>query len=134
MKSGKCSINPAWENMDYRNVQYALKWMGCLNGDTKEIEKVADSIYKTSQWMSKDKKRIIRIISCGKEINPDLAKQKPQLLQIELLRAVTFLHQRFNTGCNQINRANWDKFIQKFADLCQTEHNVATLTNWVLKK
>jgi hypothetical protein len=133
MKSGKCSINPAWENLGYRNVQYALKWMGCLSYDT-EIENAADSIYKTSQWLSEDKKKIIRIITCGKEINPDLAEQKPQLIQVELMRAVGFLHQRFNTGCNQINRANWDKFIQKFAYLCQAEHDVEALTNWVVNR
>jgi hypothetical protein len=133
MRSGKCSINPAWENPDYRNVQYALKLMGCLDDDPKEIENAADSIYKTSQWLSDDKKKIISIISCGKEINTELAEQKPQFLQIELMHAISFLHQRFNTGCNQINRANWDKFIQKFTDLCRTEHNVEVLTNWVVK-
>jgi hypothetical protein len=102
--------------------------MGCLSDDTG-TENASESICKTSQWLSEDKKKIIRIISCGKEINPELAKQTPQLLQIELMHAVSFLHQRFNTGCNQINRANLDKFIQKFADLCQTEHDIKTLTN-----
>ena len=131
IKSSKCSINAAWLNKDYRNVQYAIKWMGLLH-DENEIELAAEEIYNTGIWQPEARGQAIRMISCGKDIDENLAKEKPSLLQIELQRAVHFLHERFTIGCNQINRANWDQAIRVFADLCQREHNIERLKKWVL--
>ena len=33
IKSGLCCINDSWLNPEYRNVQYAIKWMGFLFDD-----------------------------------------------------------------------------------------------------
>jgi hypothetical protein len=131
IKSSKCSINPAWLNKNYRNVQYAIKWMGFLH-DEKEIEGAAEEIYNIGIWQPEAREQAIRMISCGKDIDETLANEKPNLLQIELQRAIHFLHDRFNTGCNQINRANWDQVIRDFADLCQQEHDIEILKKWVL--
>jgi hypothetical protein len=72
------------------------------------------------------------MISCGKDIDETLAIEKPGLLQIELQRAIHFLHDRFNTDCNQINRANSDQIIRDFADLCQHGHDMENLKKWVI--
>lgn len=53
---------------------------------------------------------------------------------LELRQAIWFLHERFNTGCNQINRSNWDHSIGEFANLCQQEHDVEALKKWVLNQ
>ncbi len=100
--------------------------------DEKEIEIAAEEIYNTGIWQPKDREQVIRMISCGKDMDETLANETPSLLQIELQRAVHFLHDRFNTGCNQINRANWDQVIRDFADLCQHEHDIESLKQWVL--
>jgi len=131
IKSSQCCINPAWLNKNYRNVQYALKWMGFLH-DGKEIEIAAEEIYNTGIWQPENREQVVRMISCGKDFNETLANEKPNLLQIELQRAAHFLHDRFNTGCNQINRANWDQAIRDFADLCQQEHDIERLKKWIL--
>ena len=83
---------------------------------------------------TEDEKKIIRMIACGNEANETLKKENPNVLQIELQSAIYFLNQRFNTNCNQINRANWDQAIREFADLCQNENNLEKLKNWVLGK
>jgi len=132
IKSGKCCINPAWLKKDYCNVQYAIKWMGCLS-DEKEIESAAREIYNSGRWQSEDGEKVIRMVSCGNSVDASLANKKPDLLQIELQRAVHFLHDRFNTGCHQINRSNWHQTIRNFADLCQQEHNIESLKKWVLE-
>lgn len=131
IKSSKCCINPAWLNKDYRNVQYAIKWMGFLSDD-KLIEIAAEKIYKTGIWISEDKGWIIRMLSCGNDVDETLKNEKPNILQIELQCAIRFLYDRFNTGCNQINRVHWDQVIRDFAELCQHEHNFWKLKEWVL--
>ena len=83
IKSSKCCINPAWLNKDYRNVQYAIKWMGFLY-DEKEIEIAAEEIYNTGIWQPKDREQVIRMISCGKDMDETLANETLSLLQIEL--------------------------------------------------
>ena len=132
IKSSKCNINPSWLNKEYQNIEYAIKWMGFLT-DEKEIVTAAIEIYNTSIWQPDDKDIVVRMIACGNERNEELAEQLPKLQQIELQQVVHFLHKRFNTGCNQINRSNWDQYIGDFADLCQHEHDVEELRKWILK-
>ena len=95
---------------------------------------IAKKIYKTSMWRPENENIVVRIIACGKDADAELAKQLPSLQQIELQQVIRFLHDRFNIGCNQINRSNWDHYIGIFADLCQKEHDIEKLKKWVLEE
>lgn len=132
IKTSRCDINESLLNKEYCNIQYVLKWMGFLN-TPDEIEEAALGLYNNAIWETNDN-HIVRIICCGNQINEKLKIRFPNLLQIDILQVLKFMHTRFRKGCNGIMRNNWDAFIQALANKCETESNPEKVLEWILKK
>lgn len=76
MKSSICDINPSWLNKEYRNIEYAIRWIGFL-ADEKEIAIAAQEIYNTSVWQPDGGNIVVRMVACGNETNERLTKLLP---------------------------------------------------------
>jgi len=133
VKSGICNLNNSWQNPERKNVEYALRWMGFLATED-EIEKAAADVNQSGVWINTSKDTTVRLMCCGSEINPELQKRYPNMLQMRLDHIVEYMKVRFTLGCYQIHRENWDDCIVEFAKYCEEGQYTAELLQWIRKK
>lgn len=127
VKTGRCEVNQkTWGNPARCNVEYALRWMGFEREDAR-IREIAETIYSQGQWNSEDKS--VRFLLFGGELNEPLTHALPGALQLEHSSIIRFLKVRFELGCVQITRENWDREIQDFAELSRNS-SIEQLYAW----
>jgi hypothetical protein len=128
VKTSMCDINPTWRDPERTNVEYALRWMGFESSDDG-IKSIAENVYKTGKWESADRRQCLRFVAIGNSLNKTLAQEMPSVQQVEHQQIIEYLTRRFNTGCYQIDRSNWDRDIVEFATTCG-ERGVKDLLDW----
>ena len=131
VKAGRCALNDSWRNPDRQCVEYAMRWMG-FEGNTDRVNQAAAEVYKSGCCLLEERGVGIRLLLFGAERNPELGSELPFVQQILQEQVVSYLKNRFSTGCEQITRQNWDSDIIEFSDLCRTESN-HRLCEWANK-
>ena len=139
VKSSECVLNKTWTDPERHNIEYALQWIGDLPGE--RIEEIASHVYKkgTANYRYPDdrKKRVVRLVSIGRYIGEESKNQKenmPDVLQIELLKVVSFVKSRLTLGSAKPHRENWDSYIQDFTLLAELDVDIRILLQWTLGK
>ena len=119
VKKGRCDLNETWLMKERQNVEYAIRWMGLENDDAK-ISQIANEMYSTGICESASNGSSVRFVAIGSTENPGLKQHLPRVTQIPHAAVIEFLRRRFVTGCEGINRQNWDPAIVEFAELCNS--------------
>ncbi len=130
VKTGRCAINPSWQEPGRENIQYALRWFGFLS--EAEIETVASTVCQHKQWQ--DDRYSVHFVCFGREPDTDLQAQYPQLLQVSHSQIVEFIYRRLTTNCMALHRENWNDFIREFVNLIERGHQPEQILKWVLSK
>jgi hypothetical protein len=126
IKKGRCDLNESWLATERKNVEYVIRWMGFENDEVK-LRQIADEVYGTGS--SEASRCSVRFVVIGSTENPGLKQQLPRATQILHSSVIDFLRRRFTTGCEGINRQNWDPDIIEFAELC-SEAEAGRLLLW----
>jgi len=110
VKTSRCDINEPWIRAERANVEYALRWMGFEENDTR-LSQIAGDVYNSGfsepagMWCS------VRFIAIGNEENIELKTRMPAVKQILHSRVIDFLRRRFTTNCEGVNRQSWESDI-----------------------
>lgn len=128
VKRGRCDINDSWRNPTRRNVEYAVRWMG-FEQDESRIQEIAGAVYKSGACTLPEARICVRFVAFGREMNPTLRAELPDVQQIMHERVIGRLKERFSTDCYGITRENWDEDIIEFATRCRAQ-SIPDLLAW----
>jgi len=106
VKRGICNINGPWTDNTKENIQRVLRAVGTYIPST--IEDVANTIYKEGYYVDTDFRH--SIIAIGSDINSDLAKKYPQIIQITFIEIKKFIFERFSKYPDRkADHSQWDE-------------------------
>jgi hypothetical protein len=112
----QCKLNGPWTSPEKQNVHRVLAAIGCI--PRPEIQQIAESIYKDGVAISENVR--IRLVSIGRERNPDLDKRFREVLQLTWDDVFKFIWDRFDKYREQKrNVEQWDqsgKYLRGLAD------------------
>lgn len=90
---GKCKLNGPWTDKGKRNIDYVINAIGAF--DKESLENIADSLYERGGFLGTQFQ--IRLIAVGAEIDDDLGKRYPEMIQVTLEEMLSFIYRRFRT-------------------------------------
>ena len=110
VKSSTCGLNDTWTNPAFKNVEYALRWVGRWE-DSKTISQIAESIYNCGEWQNTENLEMVRFVCFGMTPNQTLKTGYPTVSQILFCHVIEYMRSRMTKCCYQIHRERWEPFI-----------------------
>lgn len=103
IKTGSCRINNSLRNAD--NINRILRAIGVF--PEEQTQNIAQAIRNRGSYDS-DQYRV-SVLCLGDEDNPDLARQMPELIQVNWTRVLSFMYRRFERYRNRkAEHDQWD--------------------------
>ena len=118
----KCKLNGPWINPKLGNMEYVLGAIGALPADQKD--KVAKALYEKCAYPDEGKEREFQLIAVGSDVDPELQKTYPLLIQITLASMLKFVHARFMAyRARKADHGQWDEFGQYLWETAEKFHS-----------